>query len=392
MFGELSFRAFMLACSAASPDFARSIADDPGTLLQAASVIGRQFDPILLTSVVGEKGIDNRITAMEALGLVLRDASDDYAFKHALVRDALYQSLLAEPRTLLHLKIAEEIERRSGNRLTEVAEVLAHHYSQTGRTAKAFAYLSMAGSKSLSVYSLDEAASHFAAALALLDKKSDNVTDDEVADFLVSYMLLLNMSGKMGTIINVLERHLAQVDRLGVDQRAVIIRHHLVFALIYNSRYRDAAAVQRESSSLPVRLGDSRSKAYSLASEIFVSTMTEPKPLGEFEALKKEAIQTASETTDAHIQNWIRFVICWEEFHRGRTAQAQESAHELLLLGQTLNDPRSTGLGLQLLMWIALVSDSYAEALAHSEQSLSSAIAPWCAPRLTGQVAGCAKH
>jgi hypothetical protein len=45
-------------------------------------------------------------------------------------------------------------------------------------------------------------------------------------------------------------------------------------------------------------------------------------------------------------------------------------------LGQTLNDPRSTGLGLQLLMWIALVSDSYAEALAHSEQSLSSAIAP----------------
>jgi class 3 adenylate cyclase len=296
------------------------IAPEDRTLLQAASVIGRHFDPILLASVVGEKGIDNRITAMEALGLVLRDASDDYAFKHALVRDALYQSLLAEPRTLLHLKIAEEIERRSGNRLTEVAEVLAHHYSQTGRTAKAFAYLSMAGSKSLSVYSLDEAASHFAAALALLDKKSDNVTDDEVADFLVSYMLLLNMSGKMGTIINVLERHLAQVDRLGVDQRAVIIRHHLIFALIYNSRYRDAAAVQRDSSSLPVRLGDSRSRAYSLASEIFVSTMTEPKPLGEFEALKKEAIQTASETTDAHIQNWIRFVIGWEEFHRGRTS------------------------------------------------------------------------
>jgi hypothetical protein len=45
----------------------------------------------------------------------------------------------------LHLKVAEEIERRSGNRLTEVAEVLAHHYSQTGHAVKAFAYLSMAG-------------------------------------------------------------------------------------------------------------------------------------------------------------------------------------------------------------------------------------------------------
>ena len=106
--------------------------------------------------------------------------SDDYAFKHALVRDALYQSLLTEPRKSLHLKIAEEIERRSGNRLTEVAEVLAHHFSQTDQASKAFTYLSMAGSKSLSVYSLDEAAIHFTAALALLDKNPDCASDDQV--------------------------------------------------------------------------------------------------------------------------------------------------------------------------------------------------------------------
>ena len=84
---------------------------------------------------------------------ILDDKAGDYSFKHALVRDALYQSLLSEPRTALHLKIAEEIERRSGNRLTEVAEVLAHHYGQTARHDKAFAYLSMAGTKSLGVYS-----------------------------------------------------------------------------------------------------------------------------------------------------------------------------------------------------------------------------------------------
>ena len=89
------------------------------------------------------------------------------------------------PRSALHLKIAEEIERRSGNRLNEVAEVLAQHYSQTDRAEKAFAYLSMAGSKSLSVYSVDEATTHFTAALALLDKNPDCASDDQVADFLV---------------------------------------------------------------------------------------------------------------------------------------------------------------------------------------------------------------
>ena len=165
-------------------------------LLQAAAVIGRRFDPQLLAAVADEGGdIDARLAAMRALDLVHHEAkSDDYVFKHALVRDALYQSLLTEARRALHFKVAEEIERRSGNRLTEVAEVLAHHYSQTDRVEKAFTYLSMAGSKSLSVYSLDEATTHFTAALALLDKNPDCASDDQVADFLVSYTLLLNMS------------------------------------------------------------------------------------------------------------------------------------------------------------------------------------------------------
>ncbi len=138
-------------------------------------------------------------------------------------------------------------------------------------------------------------------------------------------MLLLNMNGKVRAIIDVLGRHMARVDRLGDDQRAVVIRHHLVFALLWNSRYRDAAAVQRESSPIAARLGDTRSKAYSLASDIHVSMMTSPKSLAEFEALKKEAIKATSETTDAHIQNWLRFVIGWEEFHRGRTSNLGSS-------------------------------------------------------------------
>lgn len=63
---------------------------------------------------------------MQTLDLVRHERrSKGYYFKHVLVRDALYQSLLAETRTALHLKIAEEIERRSGKRLSEVAEVLA---------------------------------------------------------------------------------------------------------------------------------------------------------------------------------------------------------------------------------------------------------------------------
>jgi predicted ATPase len=189
--GKLDFDATALPASVQSLLTARvdRLASRDRALLQAAAVIGRYFDLQLLATATGETDLNARLTAMEALDLVHRESkSGDYAFKHALVRDALYQSLLTEPRTALHAKIADEIELRSGNRLAEVAEVLAYHYSQTNQVKKAFIYLTMAGSKSLGVYSLDEATTHFTAALALLDKDTDCASDDQVAEFLVSYM------------------------------------------------------------------------------------------------------------------------------------------------------------------------------------------------------------
>jgi hypothetical protein len=178
-------------------------------------------------------------------------------------------------------------------------------------------------------------------------------------------------------LINVISRYLARVDRLGDDPRVVLIRHQYVFALVWNSRYQEAAAVQRETSPTADRLGDSRSKAYSLASEIQVSTVVAPKALPEFEKLKKDALNAASNTADAYIQNGTRLVIGWEEFHRGRMNCAREMARELMRVGRQLSDPRSTALGLGLLAWIALVSDSYAEALDYNEQSFATALTPF---------------
>jgi class 3 adenylate cyclase len=353
------------------------LAPNDRALLQVASVIGRRFDPELLAAAAGEVGVEPRLAAMQALDLVRPEGkSSEYVFKHALIRDALYQALLTETRTALHAKIAGEIERRSGNRLIEVAEILAHHYSHTDHIGKAFAYLSMAGSKSLSVYSLDEAAAHFAGALALLDRNPECASDDQIAEFLVPYTLLLNLSTKWRVMVEVLKRYLPRVDRLGDDLRVVLIRHNYVLALFFNTHYRDAAAMQRETLRMARRLGDARSRAYALTSEIQVATVFAPKPLDEFETLKRETISAVAKTADAYIQNWSRHAIGWEEIVRGRINVARETARELMQVGQELNDPRSMGLGLALLSWIALISDSYAEALEYSEQSLAVAVAP----------------
>ncbi len=348
-------------------------------LLQAASVIGRRFDPVLLAAVTdGRDDIQAALSDIEAFDLAHPVAGGGgYEFKHALVRDALYQSLLTTGRAGLHLKIAQEIERRSDNRLNEVAEILAHHYGLTDHADKAFTYLFMAGAKSLSVYSLDEATNHFNAACQLIDKNPDCASDDQTADFIASYTLLLNMSTQWNEIVQLLERYLPVIDRLGDDPRAVLIRHHYVSALFFNTRFQEAATVQRETSLIAQRLGDNKSKAYALAGEIGVSVLFEPRSRSQFEALKGEAVAAAFDTDDAYIRSWIPFVVTYEEYFRGRVNYALDAVRDLIEVGRRSNDPRSTGLGLACLTWIAFATDSLADAVDYSEQALAVAVTPY---------------
>jgi hypothetical protein len=348
-------------------------------LLQAAAVIGRRFDPQLLALAAEFAGdLDARLAAMQALDLVHSEGkSGDYIFKHALVRDALYQSLLTGPRAALHLKIAEEIERRSGNRLAEVVETLAHHYSQTDRTDTAFAYLAMAGAKSLGVYSLDEANKYFDAALALLDAKPNCATDGQVADLLADCTFCSNLSLRIKSTTAVIERFMPRLERLSDNQARVLIAHQYVVALIYSARYRDAKKVQAELSAIAASLHDASSRAHSLASDIFLSTMIAPYPYEVFQAVSREAIAAASSADDRYLQTFIRNLISWEEGHRGHVTKQYEMAEELMAVGRRMNDPRSIGLGMTARAWAALVSNDYTAALDFAQTSIGMALAPF---------------
>ena len=227
---------------------------DDRALLQAAAVIGRRFDSRLLASVAGHASdVEARLDAARALDLVYREGGPgEYSFKHALVRDALYQSLLTGSRAAQHLKIAESIERRSDNRLAEVAETLAHHYSQTNRDDKAFTYLSMAGVKSLGVYSLDEAEKYFVDAIALLDRSSNCATDQQVAALLADCTLCWNLSMRVKLLAQTVVRFLPRLLRLGDVPERILIHHQYVLALIELGQYREAERAQTDLTAMAV--------------------------------------------------------------------------------------------------------------------------------------------
>jgi hypothetical protein len=135
--------------------------------LRSAAAIGCRFDAEILGAVIGDDGrLDRRLAALQQLGLLQAgDGPRAFVFKHALVRDALYDSLLAAPRAALHLRIASAIERRSSDRRIEAAEIVAGRWRTAHGVGKVSNARSRAAETSAGTHCLKEAERHFALAL-----------------------------------------------------------------------------------------------------------------------------------------------------------------------------------------------------------------------------------
>ncbi len=348
-------------------------------LLQAAAAIGRRFDKNLLALVV-ETGEDvgARLEKLHALDIVHREGhSADYAFKHVLLRDTLYQSLLTERRAELHLKIAQGLEKRGDGRLAEVAETLAHHYAHTDRNDIAFTYLAMAGAKSLGVYSLDEADRYFTSALALFERDPGCASDERLAEMLANYALCSNISLRLKTIIEVTTRFRPNLNRSGDSRHHVLILHHYISSLVWTARFRDALSVQQELSAMARRLGDPKSMAYALVSELSVSTYCAPVSIEVFQARRREAEAALASVDDAYLKNFFSAILAWDEVNRGRIAEAREAAERLMVIGVSMNDPRSLGYGTAMKALIAILSDNYEAGLEIAEVGIGMSRAPF---------------
>jgi class 3 adenylate cyclase len=347
-------------------------------VLQAASVIGRRFDPDLLASATDSADeVKAALVDMEDLDLAHEVASTgEFEFKHALVLDAVYQSLLSERRMMLHLKIANEVERRSGNRLLEVVELLAHHYSRAARPDKAFVYMAMAGAKSLRIYSFEEAGRWFDAAFSLLEAHADCATDAQVAAALADYVLYLNASFQPKIVIATMERCRDRIDRGGDSQPAIVIHHHYTLALLFLGRYSESHAAQECLSAMAARIGDAPAAAYALTSGMWLSSMFVPEAAEISEAMAARAISAATQVDDPYLQYVLRFFIGWDQVERGQVAKARNTADDILDVGRRINDPRSIAWGMALKAIVAMDGGDYGRALEFAENGIIMARTP----------------
>jgi ABC-type oligopeptide transport system substrate-binding subunit/class 3 adenylate cyclase len=162
-------------------------------LVTAASALGRTFALPLLEGVVGEADGDS-LHELQRLGLLRQSRrwpQPEFRFRHALIQETAYRTLLAEQRTRLHRSAAEWLEERYANRDAEALGLLAYHWLRAEDEAKAADYLLRAGDKARLEYALDEAIEHYRDLLPLLERRGER---QEIALVLFKLALALHTS------------------------------------------------------------------------------------------------------------------------------------------------------------------------------------------------------
>jgi class 3 adenylate cyclase/predicted ATPase len=147
---------------------------------QIGAVIGREFSYSLLSALVGrsETALKNALVQLEQAGLLFRrgeppDAA--YSFKHALLRDAAYQSLLRSRRQQLHGQIARALETRFTDVVVTQPEIVAQHFTEAGLAKPAVDYWLKAGQQAARRSANVEALNHLAHGLDLLSNIDDPI-------------------------------------------------------------------------------------------------------------------------------------------------------------------------------------------------------------------------
>jgi DNA-binding CsgD family transcriptional regulator/Flp pilus assembly protein TadD len=143
-------------------------------LLDLAAVSGRSFDFADLQALTGQS--DSELLALikelMAAQLVVEESTDQFAFRHALTREALYTRLLTRERQTLHGQMAQAIEHIHSGALEAHLEALAYHFFEAAIWTKALEYAQRAGEKAQSLYAPHAAVEQFTRALTAASRLS----------------------------------------------------------------------------------------------------------------------------------------------------------------------------------------------------------------------------
>lgn len=214
---------------------------DAERFLAAAAIVGHRF-PFEVARLAAGLGPEPALDALEAAieARIVEEDTGEVRFRHALTRQALFETLTNARKIYLHRAVADAIEQ-TGERPEVAAEVLAFHHEAAGQLDRALPYLLTAGNRAQSRLGFTEAVAFFERALALMDAMGRTDGEDRFR--------VLRMMGGMRMALSDLDGAVRDLDAAAVLEigdfrptatQIAMVRRIAALALIQGGRLEEA--------------------------------------------------------------------------------------------------------------------------------------------------------
>jgi len=155
------------------------LTDDARRTLQIAAIVGRSFYYRVL-DVILDSGpeLDVRLSELQQANLIFeaqRQPEREYTFRHALLQEAAYRTILRKHRREFHQRVGEALETLFPAQLEHYAPALAFHFEEAGDAARALKYFSLAGDAAYRLFAIADAESQYARAMELARRTQASV-------------------------------------------------------------------------------------------------------------------------------------------------------------------------------------------------------------------------
>ncbi|HEX6137726.1 MAG TPA: adenylate/guanylate cyclase domain-containing protein [Casimicrobiaceae bacterium] len=202
---------------------------------QLGSILGREFAYEMLQAIASleetalQSGLDQLVDA-ELLYQRGRRPRAKYIFKHALVHDAAYQSLLRRTRQYYHRQVAELLENRYPEIVRTQPELLAHHYARADAHAKSVQYLTRCAENAAGICAHEEAIAGIEQARMHAEHLPAAERDRRVLALVIRQAHSMHFLGRREEIVALLLAHRERLERIGEPALAGEFHFWLGFA------------------------------------------------------------------------------------------------------------------------------------------------------------------
>ena len=189
-------------------------------VLQEASVIGRTFLYEILKKATTQKDkLESHIDVLKRFDLIrIKSFQPDleYSFKHAIIQEVVYNSLLKKERQEIHECIGRVMENLFKKRLAEFYETISFHFMRGKSLHKAIGYLMQSGMKSLKRYAVEEAHQYYKEAYDTIVLNKSEIGKDTglLIELLNTWAPVFYYRGNFRDLEELLKKHLNQANAL----------------------------------------------------------------------------------------------------------------------------------------------------------------------------------